>query len=162
HPEARREGRPQGRARRRRIVNDFEPIAVVGEGCVLPGALSPDALRDAVFAGRSAVTGVPDGRWRLRAAHAMGTPEHSVDRAWSDAGGYVEGFDPVFDARGFHLPEEVARSLDPSFRWVLHAARQALRPIGHDRPSPRAGLVLGNLSFPTATMARFAEGVWLD
>jgi acyl transferase domain-containing protein/3-hydroxymyristoyl/3-hydroxydecanoyl-(acyl carrier protein) dehydratase/1-acyl-sn-glycerol-3-phosphate acyltransferase len=140
----------------------FEPIAVVGQGAVLPGALSPRALRELVFARRSAVTGAPPGRWRLRAEHAMGTPDHALDRAWSDAGGYVEGFDAAFDPRGFHVEAERLRGLDPGIRWVLHAAREALRPLGHDRPSARAGLVLGNLSFPTSTMARHAESVWLD
>nr|QEP18573.1 Pfa3 [synthetic construct]QEP18577.1 Pfa3 [synthetic construct] len=140
----------------------FEPIAIVGEGCVLPGAASPSALREAVLAGRNAVTGVPDGRWRLPAAHSMGTPDHAVDRAWSDAGGYVEGFEPSFDPTGFHLSADRVRALDSSFRWVLHAARQALAFAGASRASARAGLVLGNLSFPTATMTRFAESVWLD
>ncbi|AUX42373.1 polyketide synthase [Sorangium cellulosum] len=140
----------------------FEPIAIVGRGCVLPGALSPRALHEAVLARRSAVTGAPEGRLRLSAAHALGTPEQAGDRAWSDAGGYVEGFEPALDAAGLRIGADVARALDASFRWVLHAAREALRPVGHERASPRAGLVLGNLSFPTPTMARYAESVWLD
>ena len=143
----------------------FEPIAIVGQGCVLPGALSPRALTDAVLGGRSAVTGVPAGRWRLPPAHAMGmpgTPDHAIDRAWSDAGGYVEGFDAAFDPAGFLLPADEVRALDSSVQWVLHAARDALRPISEVRASARAGLVLGNLSFPTASMSRYAECVWLD
>jgi len=140
----------------------FEPIAIVGQGCVLPGALSPQALRELVQAGRSAVGPVPAGRWRLRPSHAMGSPEHATDRTWSDAGGYVEGFDALFDPTGFLLPEATVRGLDPAFRWVLHAAREALRPIGHERPSDRAGIILGNLSFPTAGMSRYAESVWLS
>ncbi len=140
----------------------FEPIAIVGQGCVLPGALSPQALRDLVQAGRSAVGPVPPGRWRLDPMHAMGSSLHATDRAWSDAGGYVEGFDALFDPTGFLLPEATIRELDPAFRWVLHAAREALRSIGHDRASTRAGIILGNLSFPTASMSRYAESVWLD
>jgi len=140
----------------------FEPIAIVGQGCVLPGALSPQALRELVLAGRSAVGPVPAGRWRLRPSHAMGSTERSTDRTWSDAGGYVEGFDALFDPTGFLLPEATVRGLDPAFRWVLHAAREALRPIGHERPSDRAGIILGNLSFPTAGMSRYAESVWLS
>ena len=139
----------------------FEPIAIVGQGCVLPGALSPRALTDAVLAGQSAVKGAPAGRWRLSAAHALGAPDHAVDRAWSDAGGYVEGFDALFDPRGFRMPVDEVRALDASVRWVLHAARDALRALG-DSPLARAGLVLGNLSFPTASMSRYAECVWLD
>ncbi|MDP3220850.1 MAG: beta-ketoacyl synthase N-terminal-like domain-containing protein, partial [Deltaproteobacteria bacterium] len=140
----------------------FEPIAIVGQGCVLPGALSPSALRELVQAGRSAVGPAPAGRWRLGPEHAMGTASHAADRTWSDAGGYVEGFDALFDPSGFLLPEATVRALDPVFRWVLHAAREALRPVGHERASDRAGIILGNLSFPTAAMSRYAESVWLD
>ncbi|WP_437302134.1 beta-ketoacyl synthase N-terminal-like domain-containing protein [Sorangium sp. So ce388] len=140
----------------------FEPIAIVGQGCVLPGALSPRALHEAVRARRCAVTGAPEGRLRLSAAHAMGPADQAGDRMWSDAGGYVEGFEPAFDAAGFRIDEGAVRALDPSLKWVLHAGREALRPLGHDRASARAGLVLGNLSFPTPAMARYAESVWLD
>ena len=31
----------------------FEPIAIVGQGCVLPGAHTPDALADLVMQGRT-------------------------------------------------------------------------------------------------------------
>ena len=48
----------------------------------------------------------------------MGSPEHSTDRTWSDAGGYVEGFDALFDPTGFLLPEATVRGLDAAFRGV--------------------------------------------
>jgi acyl transferase domain-containing protein len=62
------------------------------------------------------------------------------------------------------VPAEEIRPLDRLFHWVLHTARQALRDAGHDtgRPAARAGLVLGNLSFPTAALSRLAEAAWLD
>ncbi|MEW5848463.1 MAG: beta-ketoacyl synthase N-terminal-like domain-containing protein [Myxococcota bacterium] len=140
----------------------FEPIAIVGQGCVLPGALDVVAFRDLVLQGQSRITGAPPGRWRLAPRHAMGTPQDHVDRAWSDAGGYVDGFEKVFDPAGFHLPADVVRGLDPGVQWVLHAGRTALHSMGYEGRSARAGLVLGNLSFPTASLTRYAESVWLD
>jgi acyl transferase domain-containing protein/3-hydroxymyristoyl/3-hydroxydecanoyl-(acyl carrier protein) dehydratase/1-acyl-sn-glycerol-3-phosphate acyltransferase len=140
----------------------FEPIAIVGQGCVLPGASSPEALSQAALAGRSAVRSAPPGRFRMSSAHALGTPERSVDRCWSDAGGYVEGFDEGFDPAGFALPVAEVRALDPSLQWVLHAGRQALAPLAGDAARARAGLILGNLSFPTSAMSRHAEQIWLD
>ena len=53
----------------------FAPVAVVGQGCVLPDALAPGALWENVAAGRSAVRDAPEGRWRLpvsRATRAFG------------------------------------------------------------------------------------------
>jgi acyl transferase domain-containing protein/3-hydroxymyristoyl/3-hydroxydecanoyl-(acyl carrier protein) dehydratase/1-acyl-sn-glycerol-3-phosphate acyltransferase len=140
----------------------FEPIAIVGQACTLPSALTPDTLWNNVIAGKSAVTSPPEGRWRLPAWHAMGTPGAQEERAWSDAGGYVRGFDEVFDPSGLRIPEAELRALDPVFQWTLHCARNALRSAGIEGDSPRAGLVLGNLSYPTASMSRYAESIWLE
>ena len=43
----------------------FAPIAIVGRACVLPGALDPAALWQAVHAGRDLVSTAPAGRWRV-------------------------------------------------------------------------------------------------
>ncbi|GAA3685101.1 type I polyketide synthase [Lentzea roselyniae] len=127
----------------------FEPIAIVGRGAVLPDALTPDALWDNLAAGRSSLSTVPDGRWRLSHRWAVGTPEDGVDRTWTDIGGYVRDF--PLDGSG----------LDPSFQWVLHGAREALREADADTSVTRCGLVLGNLSLPTVGLCRYAEQVWL-
>ncbi|WP_320779622.1 beta-ketoacyl synthase N-terminal-like domain-containing protein, partial [Streptomyces sp. CRN 30] len=142
-------------------MGPFEPVAIVGRGCVLPGALDPGTFWDNVVAGRSALSAVPDGLWGVPPSRVLGAPGEP-DRVWTDTGGYVRGFDAVFDPAGFALtPAEIA-SLDRVFRWVLHAGRQALREAGGPADLGRAGLVLGNLAYPTTAMARFAEHVWLS
>ncbi|MFF9689624.1 beta-ketoacyl synthase N-terminal-like domain-containing protein [Streptomyces sp. NPDC014623] len=140
----------------------FDPIAIVGRGCVLPDALDPDAFWDNVAARRCSLTPVPDGRWRLPHRWAMGTAGDHLDRTWNDVGGYVRDFGGVFDPTGFHVTPEEILGLDQLFHWVLYGARQALREAGQEGPSPRAGLVLGNLSYPTSTGMAFAEHVWLS
>ena len=88
----------------------FEPIAIVGCACILPGALSPEALWEAVVAGRDLLTVVPEGRWGIAPSRILvADPEHSADRTWSQRGGYVEGFDAIFDLRrrsSAHLQSE--------------------------------------------------------
>ena len=88
----------------------------------------------------------------------MGRVDDAIDRTWSDVGGYVRGFEAGFDPSGFRIDAETIAALDPLFHWVLAGVRQAL---GGDAPA-RTGLVLGNLSFPTSSMSRYAESVWLD
>jgi len=141
----------------------FEPIAIVGLGCVLPGALTPAQLWDNVAHGRSAIASVEPGRWGLSHSRAMGTPSAHADRAWSDVGGYVRGFERVFDASGFAMSAEEILALDPLFQWAMHAGRECLRDAGLFDLSrtQRAAVILGNLSFPTEAHARFAEDVWL-
>ncbi|MEW1718165.1 beta-ketoacyl synthase N-terminal-like domain-containing protein [Streptomyces sp. NPDC093109] len=141
---------------------DFEPIAVVGRGCVLPGALDPDTFWDNIAAGRSSLSTVPEGRWRLPRRWAMGPVDDHLDRTYSDVGGYVRGFESVFDPSVFRIAPERILSLDPLFHWVMYGVRQALVEAGREGPLPRAGLVLGNLSYPTPLGAAFAEHVWLS
>ncbi len=115
-----------------------EPIAIVGRGCVVPDACDPDTFWQNVAAGRSSLSSIEDG-------------------------GCVRDFDEAFDARGFSISADEIMVLDPLYRWVLHAARQALLEAGRGTgPLPGAGLVLGNLSYPSAGLARFAEQIWRD
>jgi 3-oxoacyl-(acyl-carrier-protein) synthase/3-hydroxymyristoyl/3-hydroxydecanoyl-(acyl carrier protein) dehydratase len=135
----------------------FPPIAILGAGCVLPGASSREELWTLVREGRSAITPAPPGLWGLspRADRAALAREIACD-----AGGYVTGFDRVFDPTGFRVP--VDPTLDAVFLWTLHAAREALRDAGRDvaaRPV-RGALVLGNLSYPTPGLVRYALDVW--
>lgn len=129
----------------------FPPIAIVGRGCVLPGALTPAALWELVIHGHSALSRLPDGRWRVPRERIV--PGHAPH----DVGGYVTGFDEVFDPHGCDgpLPAHTAA------RWVLHAARQALAEAGPDAPGPKnSGLVLGWLGLPDEAMTRCVEDVW--
>ncbi|MFG2004313.1 beta-ketoacyl synthase N-terminal-like domain-containing protein [Spirillospora sp. NPDC048911] len=119
----------------------FEPIAIVGRGCVLPDALSPSALWDNVVAGRVSLRPVP------------GTDPPA-------RGGHVRGFEKVFDPAGFLIDQDDLISLDPLFHWAMHCGREALREAGMAGPLPRAGLILGNLGYPSHGMSRYAEHVW--
>ncbi|MEV6493464.1 beta-ketoacyl synthase N-terminal-like domain-containing protein, partial [Actinoplanes sp. NPDC051633] len=128
---------------------EFEPIAIVGRGCVLPGALTPDQFWHNIASGRVDLDAVRPEDWRL--------PPGSLGAGAT--AGIVRGFSEVFDPDGF--PDEVSAS-DPALRWVLHAGRAALREAGdHARPA-RTGLVLGNLGYPSRSLAAYAEQVWLD
>ncbi len=141
-------------------MSSFEPIAIVGRGAVLPGAPDPDAFWGGIAAGRTGLRPAPEGRWRVPRASMLTTVDAPEDGTWSDVGGYVEGFESVFDPTGYLIDPGEITGLDAQYRWVLHAVRAALREAGQDGPSPRAGLILGNLSFPSAAMAEYAEQVW--
>ena len=140
-------------------MNTFEPIAIVGQSCTLPGAHSPEQLWTNVLAGKSALSPVPADRWGIPRANVMGTVAQSADRTWSDIGGYVTGF--KFDPTGTAIDAAELNALDPLFQLTIHGVREALRSAKLEGPSKTTGLVLGNLSFPSASQARYAESVWL-
>ena len=121
--------------------------------------MSPSALWEHVVAGDDLITEVPPGRWQL---DPVDTGDTSVERPVSDRGGYVDGFDAVFDPHGFEIPADEIAALDPVFTWTLHTAREALRDAGHDSADPsRFGAIFGNLSFPSAGMAAFVQAATL-
>ncbi|MGE4069931.1 MAG: beta-ketoacyl synthase N-terminal-like domain-containing protein [Lysobacterales bacterium] len=137
------------------------PIAIVGRACVLPGALSPEELWQAVIAGRDLTSSVPAGRWGLDPASVLCRPDTpQPDHCWSDRGGFVRGFEQLWNPQGFDLPAAELDGLDPLIHWTLHCAREALGQIA--ARTARIGLVLGNLGFPSESMARFADQVWKD
>ena len=141
----------------------FEPIAIVGRSCLLPGALNPQQLAEAVLAGRDLVSDAPDDRWGVPGHLALtDDPAQSDDRAWTNRGGYVRGWEAVRDAADPFPMGEALLELDPLFQWVLLTGREALRDAGHEGSNDRVGAVMGNLSFPASAMSRFAESVWFD
>lgn len=121
-----------------------EPIAIVGRGCVVPGASDPDTFWANIAAGRHSLAPVPDGHWSQPRERLLGD---GADHAVTDVAGVVSGLGPCH--------------LDPVFDWTLHAARAALREAGRDGPQPRAGLIMGNLSYPTRGLHRYAEHIHL-
>jgi acyl transferase domain-containing protein/3-hydroxymyristoyl/3-hydroxydecanoyl-(acyl carrier protein) dehydratase len=135
----------------------FPPIAIVGQGCVLPGAGSPDALWSLVHERRVSLRRVAPSRWGLDAGVAPGALAREVV---SDMSGYVDDF--VFDPTGLTLLPDALRDLDPVFLWTLHAARDAVRSAGIEpgHGGARGTVVLGNLSYPTPGLLDFALAEW--
>lgn len=124
------------------------PIAIVGVGCLLPGAHSPEEFWAGLRAGADQrSTGGRD---------VFGT-DPAVPGGWGDEqhqitttrGGFVS--EPDVDLDGLRVPADELAELGRVVRWPVHVIRQALADagIGDDDRLQRTGLVLGNYSFPT-------------
>ena len=151
----------------------FHPIAIVGRAIALPGGIwSPDDLWQAVIGRRDCTSAVPDQRWGLSPAQALGPPpsddgpKPDPDRAWSDRGGYVTGLEAQLDLNGLDLNalglnEAAIRASDPLLQLTLHTAGRAVADAALPLDQrPRTGLIMGNLSFPSEGLARLAERHW--
>ena len=101
----------------------FEPIAIVGRSCILPGVSSPAALFDLVLKGGIAITSVPEGRWGVDKSRVLGS------LISSDKGGYVTtaSFPPLTIGGKIERLEQV----DPLVAWLFHCAKAAIarRPL---------------------------------
>ncbi len=141
----------------------FDPIAIVGQSCVLPGALNPKELVDLVINGKDVLSSVTEGYWRTDPKLVLtDSPKNAVDQTWCDRGGYVRGFESVFDPEGFSIPAEEIKEYDPLVQWVLHTSREALRDAGCLGSNLKTGVIFGNLSYPSHGLTQFAESIWLD
>ncbi len=141
----------------------FEPIAIIGQACLFPGALNPEQLWDLVLKTEDVLSEVPDGYWRIDPQMVMAaSPQDASGRTWCNRGGYVREFETIFDPHGFLLPADEIMLFDPLVQWVLHTGREALKQavcIGGARL--KIGAIFGNLSYPSHSLNQFSESVWL-
>lgn len=120
----------------------FEPIAIVGQGCVLPDASSPAALWEHVRSNAILYKQIP--------AQAVGLSEQAhAGRTLVSA--MISETMPLLD------------DLDPVCRWSLDAARQAWKAAGAPKMAAgRAGVYAANLAYPSRAHAAFAADYWAN
>ena len=136
-------------------MSGFDPIAIVGRSCVLPGATTPQALFDATLRGRCLLSPTPRDRWRGVDPEMLLASSEPGLRVASATGGYV--LDASFDLAGIAAKIPDFERLDPVVHWLAHCAQQAL---GVPTAVPRTGFIVGNLSYPTTLGTAFVESVW--
>ncbi|MGB0651660.1 MAG: SDR family NAD(P)-dependent oxidoreductase [Thermoplasmatota archaeon] len=126
------------------------PIAIIGLGCVLPDAPDVPTFWDNVLAGKNSIREVPKERWdpELYWDADKGAP----DKTYAKIGAFVT--DDGFNGLDFRMPPKVVEHIDPSQRWALSAAKEALEDAGYatglrgDEGRPfdrsRCAVILGN------------------
>jgi acyl transferase domain-containing protein/3-hydroxymyristoyl/3-hydroxydecanoyl-(acyl carrier protein) dehydratase/1-acyl-sn-glycerol-3-phosphate acyltransferase len=144
------------------MTQPFEPIAIVGRGCIVPGCAAPEDLWTTVSEGLCQITEPPQGDWRVGMDRVISPQDgrYRPDHAWSARGGYVGALAVQLDPAAA-VDAGLLDQLDPLFRWTLHAAGQALGGVKRVA-AERGGLVLGNLSYPTRTLGRLVERQWVE
>lgn len=108
---------------------EHEPIAIVGIGCLFPGATDLASYWAAIRAARDGISDVPAGHsWRVEDFHS--DDPHAPDRSWARRGGFLS---PVpFDPLAFGIPPTQLESIDTTQLLSLIAARECLRDAGLD------------------------------
>lgn len=144
----------------------FEPIAIIGRSCLLPGALTPTQLWENVLSGKNCLSEAQEDVWKVDPKKILAKDYlPSNEFTYSIQGGYVNDFDQHFNPDGYFLPAEQIQQMGPLFQWLFHSAREAIVDAHYSiekLAQIQAGAIIGNLSYPSATLSRYAESVWLE
>lgn len=108
---------------------DENAIAVIGMGCILPGAPNAERYWQLIASGQDPKTQAPTGRWRTDLACEAGT--RRPYRAANSLGGYITDF--AYDWQRHKVPPKQVQQADPLQFMLLDAAEQALNDAGYDK-----------------------------
>ena len=121
-----------------------EPIAIIGAGCVFPGARTLEAFWDLLASGRDPKCEAPADRWNTKIGYEAGSK-----RPWrspSKRGGFVTDFQ--YDWRRHKVPPNQVANADPLQLMILDTTDNALIDAGYDRKpfdKTRVGVVVGTI-----------------
>ncbi|MFJ8403578.1 type I polyketide synthase [Streptomyces microflavus] len=116
-------------------------IAVVGLGCRVPGADSPQALWQLLREGRDEITGIPPDR-SVFAAAVRAAGARAEGAQWGGFLPDIERWDPQF----FGISPAEAARMDPQQALALEVAWRAFEDAGvvvGDQASSRTGVFIG-------------------
>ena len=141
-----------------------QPVAIVGIGCVFPGAPTAADLWRNVCEGVDAISDVPADRWDpvFYAPPAPGeAPEPRPDRFYCRRGGFVDDV-ARFDPTAYGVMPVAVDGGEPDQFIALAQAAAALADSGdaHERVAPeRVGVVVGRGGYRTPGIARLDQRV---
>ncbi|HBO43286.1 MAG TPA: hypothetical protein DD670_05015, partial [Planctomycetaceae bacterium] len=124
--------------------NAREPIAIVGAGCIFPGARTLEAFWELLASGRDPKCAAPADRWDAPPDYDL-----AARRPWpisTRRGGFITDFQ--FDWRRHKLPPKQVAQADPLQLMILDATDAALADAGYDtKPydKTRVGVVVGTI-----------------
>ncbi len=127
-------------AQHNRAGNSNEPIAVIGLGCVLPGAMTYAALPELLASNQSHLQSPSANRWPTALPHRFDGMSMDVQ------GGYIDQFE--FDWRGNRIPPKQVQNANPLQFMLLQAAGEAMQAAGilNDQTLlQRSGVVVGTV-----------------
>jgi len=104
-------------------MNEIEPIAIIGIGCRLPGAKTPQGFWQLLRNGVDAITEVPPERWDIDTFYDP-SPATS-GKMYTRWGGFLEQVDR-FEPSFFGISPREAQRLDPQQRLLLEVVWEAL------------------------------------
>jgi acyl transferase domain-containing protein/NAD(P)H-dependent flavin oxidoreductase YrpB (nitropropane dioxygenase family) len=110
------------------VASQPADIAVIGMGCLLPGAPAAKDFWQNILSKTNSITEIPKHRFDWRLMYSPDTKER--DKSYSKWGGFLD--EVPFDPLRFGIPPNSMPSLSTSQLLALEVARQALADAGYE------------------------------
>ncbi|MBT7939176.1 MAG: hypothetical protein HN696_08425, partial [Euryarchaeota archaeon] len=128
----------------------FEPIAIVGMGCLMPEASDIEEFWSNIINTKVSIKEVPSERWKVDDFYSPGEPGTVEDaKTYSKIGAFIEGYE--FDWRRWKVPPQTLGQIDLCQQWAISAAAAALENAGYlgdnsrfTLPNSTTGVVMAN------------------
>ncbi|HEY1601537.1 MAG TPA: beta-ketoacyl synthase N-terminal-like domain-containing protein, partial [Pirellulales bacterium] len=136
------EAHRQMAAATRQAPKNEDAVAVIGMGCILPGAAHVAMFKELLASGRDPKSHAPVERMPAALVHEPGP--FKPYRTPSTLGGYITDFS--YDWRRHKVPPKQVAEADPLQFMLLDAAEQALVDAGYDKKAfdrERVGVIVG-------------------
>ena len=123
---------------------NLEPIAIVGMGAIMPGALNKDEFWSNIKEGKYCITEVPASYWDYKLFYS---PDHKAeDKLYSKIGGFIpQSF--KFNSLKYRIPPQIAKQMDTVQHLAIETTRMALEDAGYDKKEfdhNRTAVIIGN------------------
>ena len=123
---------------------NLEPIAVVGIGAIMPGALNKDEFWNNIQAGKYCITEIPSSYWDYKLFYS---PDHKAeDKLYSKIGGFIPQ-EFKFNSLKYRIPPQIAKQMDTVQHLAIETTRMALEDSGYDKKEfdhNRTAVIIGN------------------
>jgi len=142
----------------------FEEIAIIGQGCLIPGCHTVEQFMNIIKEGHVTISSPPEGYWRVELDELTGEEKSNLLPLFPfvDKGGYIRDFELLPDE--YELDRNVLEQLDVVFKWSLYSAGEALKNSGYlnNRTAmKRTGIVIGNSSNTNSSFTKLSEEIYL-
>ncbi|HPF39626.1 MAG TPA: SDR family NAD(P)-dependent oxidoreductase [Phycisphaerae bacterium] len=142
---------------------DAAPVAIVGMGCLFPGARNLQEFWRVICEGRDCIAEVPPTHWSAK--DYFDADPKAPDMTYSSRGGFLPSID--FDPTEFGIPPTILEATDTTQLLSLVAAKAALEDAGYgdqrdfrrDRVSVIVG-VTGTQELVLPLSARLGHPIW--
>ena len=123
---------------------NLEPIAVVGIGAIMPGALNKDEFWNNIQTGKYCITEIPASYWDYKLFYS---PDHKAeDKLYSKIGGFIPQ-EFKFNSLKYRIPPQIAKQVDTVQHLAIETTRMALEDSGYDKKDfdrNRTAVIIGN------------------